>query len=343
MRGAISVTLQPHQILRLSRKMTCTLDPHHIWNVIYNARSNRCHLPTSPNIAPATQNDRPKSDRNLLKTGETSFTLRGRSEHDPSMIRAWTRRPATRRATEVTFRARHKHFVLKHATFRAPASFPNFARCCTCHEKWHLNFTKYCACHEKWHLNFTKYCACHQKWLLSFTKYCACHEKSCLNLTKYCACHEKFLLLCLYYYLTIPIPIAWLYYSLQIPTTWALLLLDDSYYLTLLLRDDSYDLTLLLHDSDSYYLTLLLLADSYNLTLLVLDSYYSTLLLLDDFYYLTLLLRDDSFYLTLLLDSAMSFVYRKFLNLNFLWWYTLGPMQAALCRYMIHAFCESSF
>ena len=292
MRGATSVTFQPHQILRLPRKMITQNLTEICWK-------------------------------------QVKRHLNGRSEHDPSMIRAWTRRPATRRATEVTFRARHKHFVLKHATFRAPASFPNFARCCTCHEKWHLNFTKYCACH--------------QKWLLSFTKYCACHEKSRLNLTKYCACHEKFLLLCLYYYLTIPIPIAWLYYSLQVPTTWALLLLDDSYYLTLLLRDDSYDLTLLLHDSDSYYLTLLLLADSYNLTLLVLDSYYSTLLLLDDFYYLTLLLRDDSFYLTLLLDSAMSFVYRKFLNLNFLWWYTLGPMQAALCRYMIHAFCESSF
>ena len=29
--------------------------PHHIWNVIYNARSNRSHNPTSPHTAPATQ------------------------------------------------------------------------------------------------------------------------------------------------------------------------------------------------------------------------------------------------------------------------------------------------
>ena len=36
------------KIVRLPRKMTCMLDPHHIWNVIYNARSNRCHPPTSP-------------------------------------------------------------------------------------------------------------------------------------------------------------------------------------------------------------------------------------------------------------------------------------------------------
>ena len=49
----------------------------------FNARSNRCHCPTSTNTAPATKNDRPKCERNLLKTDETSFTMRGRSEHDP--------------------------------------------------------------------------------------------------------------------------------------------------------------------------------------------------------------------------------------------------------------------
>ena len=32
-------------------------DVRHIWNVIYNARSNRCHPPTSPSIVPATKND----------------------------------------------------------------------------------------------------------------------------------------------------------------------------------------------------------------------------------------------------------------------------------------------
>ena len=33
------------------------IDPHHIWNVIYNARSNRHQPPTSPNTAPTTQNE----------------------------------------------------------------------------------------------------------------------------------------------------------------------------------------------------------------------------------------------------------------------------------------------
>ena len=57
MRGATGVILQLHQILHLPRKMTVMIDQRHIWNVIYNARSNRSHNPTSPNTAPATQNE----------------------------------------------------------------------------------------------------------------------------------------------------------------------------------------------------------------------------------------------------------------------------------------------
>ena len=55
MRGATGAILQLH--LHLPRKMTVMIDPRHIWNVIYNARSNRSHPPTAPNTAPATQND----------------------------------------------------------------------------------------------------------------------------------------------------------------------------------------------------------------------------------------------------------------------------------------------
>ena len=57
MRGATGITLQPHQILRLPRIMNVLIEAHHRWNVIYNARSNRQHPPTSPNTAPATQNE----------------------------------------------------------------------------------------------------------------------------------------------------------------------------------------------------------------------------------------------------------------------------------------------
>ena len=51
------VTLALHQILRLPRKVTLIIDPLHTWNVIYNARSNKCHCPNSPNTAPATKNE----------------------------------------------------------------------------------------------------------------------------------------------------------------------------------------------------------------------------------------------------------------------------------------------
>ena len=89
-RGATGVTIQPHQMLRLSRRKTHMLNPHHISNLIYNARSNRCHPPTSPNAAPATKNDTAKFQRKCSKTGETSFPMRGRSENDPRMIRPWS-------------------------------------------------------------------------------------------------------------------------------------------------------------------------------------------------------------------------------------------------------------
>ena len=73
LRAATDVILQPHQILRLSAKLSHMLYPRHTWNVLYNARSNKCHPPTSPNPAPATQ-----QDSSLLPvTHETSFTMRG--------------------------------------------------------------------------------------------------------------------------------------------------------------------------------------------------------------------------------------------------------------------------
>ena len=119
MRRATGVTIQPHQILRLSRRKTHLLNHHYIWNLIYNARSNRPPPPTSPNTAPAIQNSIPKFLRKSLKTVETSFPMRGRSENDPTMIREWSEndptmktQTATRLASEVTFRAPQEHFLL---------------------------------------------------------------------------------------------------------------------------------------------------------------------------------------------------------------------------------------
>ena len=55
--GATGVIVQSHRILSLPRKMTLMIDARRIWNVIYNARSDRCHQPTSPSTVPAAKND----------------------------------------------------------------------------------------------------------------------------------------------------------------------------------------------------------------------------------------------------------------------------------------------
>ena len=94
MRGATGVTIQPHQILRLSCRKTHILSRHHIWNLISIARSNRCHDPTSPNTAPATQKLHCKiSDKifeNRWNVISNAGTIREWSENDPTMIREWS-------------------------------------------------------------------------------------------------------------------------------------------------------------------------------------------------------------------------------------------------------------
>ena len=75
MRAATGVILQLHQILRLPRNMNLMIDPRHIWNVQYNAQSNRSHPPTWPNTVPATKNE----SRHCSVTYETSSTMRGAS------------------------------------------------------------------------------------------------------------------------------------------------------------------------------------------------------------------------------------------------------------------------
>ena len=77
-----------------------------------------------------------------MKTDEASFPMRDRSENDPRPFRdrsehapTTNSQTATRRAAEVTFRARQKQILLKITTFRAPAIIPNFTEYCACHEK----------------------------------------------------------------------------------------------------------------------------------------------------------------------------------------------------------------
>ena len=184
MRGASKVNLEPHQILRLPRKMNLMIDPRLIWNVISNAQSKQSQPPTSANTAPATQNEshdesashmkrhlqcaeHAQSATNLTKycacheickfktSAETPWiasanrkTIRRQSDDNPTTIRSENRisHPPLRRPYSSDL---EHDFVLKNTTFRAPAISQNVTKCCACHEKSHSNFTKYCACHAK--------------------------------------------------------------------------------------------------------------------------------------------------------------------------------------------------
>ena len=312
MRGATGITIQPHQILRLPRKMT-----------LQDFKENL-----------------QKQVKRHFQCGADPSMIRAWSEHDPTM----KTQTATRLASEVTFRAHHEHFLLKNTTFRAQSYIQTFTKYCACHVKCHLNFTKYCACHEKWHLNFTKYCACHEKWHLNFTKYCAGHctvtELYCtlLYLTllytwhystwHYSTWHYSTWLYSTWLYLTL-LYLTLLYLTLLYVTLlyvtllYVTLLYVTLLYLTLLyltlldttLRDTTLRDTTL-RDTTLRDTTLL---DSTLLDSTLLDStwhystwHYSTWLL----FYLTLLYLTCSTWLNF---TEMLFVYRKFLNLNFLW------------------------
>ena len=190
MRGATDVIRQRHQVLRLPRKMTRIIDPCGTWNGIYNARSNRHHppTPTSPNTAPATQNCTPKSKKNLPKTVETSFPMRGRFDHDPNMIRPWNCKTEPVRSQSLLFPPRQRilywklpHFALRLSTQispnTAPATKSDTARSPNTAPATKSDSHDWSSSHMKRHLqcaeqqdsrspsNVTKYCACHTKWL----------------------------------------------------------------------------------------------------------------------------------------------------------------------------------
>ena len=146
-RGATGVTLQPHQILRLPRKMTLMIDP-------YMKRHLQCEE----------------------QHGATGITLQ------PHQILRLQRKIAIQHLREICRKQLKRRLqcaaystmirlVLKIiTTCRAPAIYQNFTEYCACHEKCHCNITKYCACHEKRHCNITKYRTCHEKWPPGVTK-----------------------------------------------------------------------------------------------------------------------------------------------------------------------------
>ena len=206
MRGATGISFQPHQTLRLPRKRNVMIDPHHIWNVIYNKQSNRHHPATSPNTAPATQKEwqycycshmkrhlqcaeRQESPSNLTKycachakgmswliriTYETSFTMRGATgiSFQPHQI---LRLPRKRNVMidphfiwNVIYNARSDRHHLATSPNTGPATQKECHDWSASHMKRHLQ----CAERQASPCNLTKYCACHAKgmsWLIRIT------------------------------------------------------------------------------------------------------------------------------------------------------------------------------
>ena len=190
---------QRHQMLCLPRKVTLMIDPRHIWNVIYNAQSNRTHPPTSPNTAPATQNDSHEwcpshmkrhlqcaeqqvSSTNVTKycachekwlaslilvTRETSFTMRGTTgiTLQPHQIlrlpRKMTLMINVRHTWQVIYNARSNRSHPPTSPSAVPATQNDSHHL----SSWHMKRYLQCAEEQASPANLTKYCACHAKWL----------------------------------------------------------------------------------------------------------------------------------------------------------------------------------
>ena len=105
------------------------IDVRRIWNVMYNARSNRSHPPTSPNTAPATQNDCDDWSASHMKRH-----LQCAEQQDSQ-------------SNFTKYCACHAKWI------------PWLIR--VSHMKRHLE----CAEQQESPSTFTKYCACHAKWI----------------------------------------------------------------------------------------------------------------------------------------------------------------------------------
>ena len=105
------------------------IDVRRIWSVMYNARSNRSHPPTSPNTAPATQNDCDDWSASHMKRH-----LQCAEQQDSQ-------------SNFTKYCACHAKWI------------PWLIR--VSHMKRHLE----CAEQQESPSTFTKYCACHAKWI----------------------------------------------------------------------------------------------------------------------------------------------------------------------------------
>ena len=213
--GAAGFFLQHHRILRLPRKVTVMPDPCHIWNVIYNARNNRCHPPTSPNTAPATQNDCHDWSSSHMK--RYLFTMRGTTDgilqhhrilvlpgkltletftkisrknswnviYNTRPIREWSEqdprmiRPWLFALTTSIFYWKIQHFALRLSFQISPTAAPATKNDSSTSPNTAPATQSHC---HDWSLS-------HMKRYLQ----CAEQQVSSSNITEYCACHAKWL------------------------------------------------------------------------------------------------------------------------------------------------------
>ena len=142
-------------------QMTSVIDPRHIWNVIYNAQSKRCHPPTSPITAPPTKNYIPKFQRNFPKTGKSSLAMHGATDvtlqpHQYCACHAkwhskisqkWCHPPTSQNIAPATTNDlddwSSSHIMKRHWQCAEQKMSPS-------------NLTNYCACHEKLHSEISK-------------------------------------------------------------------------------------------------------------------------------------------------------------------------------------------
>ena len=217
MRGVTSDIVQTHQILRLPRKMNLMIDPCHTCNAIYNARSNKCPCPNSPNTAPATKNE--SHDWSLshmkryLQCAEQQVSLSKLTKYCACHAKWLSWSILVTHETLFTMRGATSGILQHHQILRLPRqmilqNFRNISpkqmkrqlQCATDprpFREWSENetVTPQPASQPRllftpttsilyWKIqhfalipNFTECCACHEKWHFNFTKYCACHAK----------------------------------------------------------------------------------------------------------------------------------------------------------------------
>ena len=96
-----------------------TVANHNGWQLIHQHHlQSHLHCGNDPTVA---NHNGILSTANARKTLETPFTMRNRSEHDPSMIRPHTRPSRNRRTAKVDHRGSGTDFVWKNIGFRASA------------------------------------------------------------------------------------------------------------------------------------------------------------------------------------------------------------------------------